>query len=83
MSDVKRYEYKPHGVGFIRAKPEGWYVLADEHDAAIAALRADNERLREALTEARDMIREGEKIGIYFPMSLHEKMDSALAGAAP
>lgn len=42
--------------------PTGWSVIAD---AELAALRAENERLREALEETRQHIKDGDDNGAY------------------
>ena len=51
---VARYEYKPHGVGFIGSEREGWYVRVAEYDK----LEAEVERLRAALSNLMPMLAE-------------------------
>jgi len=58
VSDIKRYDMVDSGMGTAPKEwPAGYWVIYSDHAAEIARLEAENRRLREALTIAREIIR--------------------------
>ena len=85
---VRRYEGYLRTRGGWEDEQRQWYVPAADHDAAIAALTREVERLREVLQEARrwvqttvhDTCNESEEVeGEDFLA----RIDAALSGKAP
>lgn len=80
MSEVKRYEIPPVYMkwGVISEKADGYWVAHQDYEA----LRAENERLREALKRYGD--HDTQCAQGYLPVGPCDcGLDAAIAGAAP